>query len=787
MSASSTVSTSKVPFGQKVAFGLGMLANQMFPAALGIFMVVLVQDLGFPGWMWSAIYFFPRIFDSITDPIMGYISDNTRSVWGRRRHYVFIGAIVMGLAFVTMWQLYRENGISYNFYYFMIWSFIFYLGLTLFSVPYVAMGYEMSDDFHERTNIMATAQWIGQWAWVIAPWFWVIMYDPSWFPNADTATRSLALWVGIGCAMLAMIPAIFIKSKSSKHDESLSPLTLSGIGDSLKQILEGFKQAFQSVPFRKLCISTFLIFNAFNTVAAFSFFIVVYHLFNGDAPAAGIWPTLFGSLGALSTTFLVIPTVAWLSRKLGKKRAFLLSQGISVLGYILLWLLFIPGKPYMFIFALPFFSFGIGSLFTLMMSMTADVCDLDELNTGKRREGIFGAIYWWMVKFGFAIAGGLSGLIISYVGLTPGAVEQPEGAVTGLRLFFSGVPMLGTIIAMFVMRNYDLDETRAREIQAELAKRKASKPSGYAGTGLGLEGLSKAEILKRFPQFFHAPLDMAGMNGEELRRHFLKQLDGGMHGICFSAYLEGQNPRDFITAEQIRKRLEIVRPYTRWIRTFSCTNGHELIPEIAKEMGFKTMVGAWISNELEQNEQELQSLTKLISRGLVDIASAGNEVLYRGELSEDAVCEYVRRVRQSAGQVPVTYVDTYYEFINRPKLVEACDIIPINCYPFWEGAGIETAGLYLQEMHRKVKEAARGKEVIIAETGWPSKGAPVGEAVPSEENYIRYFLEAQMWANHLNMGYFHFSSFDESWKIHAEGWAGTSWGIWDVHDNFKFN
>ncbi|MEO2052949.1 MAG: MFS transporter, partial [Allomuricauda sp.] len=243
--------TAKVPFGQKVAFGLGMLANQMFPAVLGIFMVVLVQDLGFPGWMWSAIYFFPRIFDSITDPIMGFISDNTRSKWGRRRQYVILGAIIMGIAFVTMWQLYRENGLDYNFTYFMVWSFVFYLGLTIFSVPYVAMGYEMSNDFHERTNIMAIAQWIGQWAWVIAPWFWVIMYDPDWFPNADTATRELAIWVGVGCALLAMIPGIFIKSKSTLDDDSLAPLNLKGIGGSLMQIFQGFKEAFQLKPFRK--------------------------------------------------------------------------------------------------------------------------------------------------------------------------------------------------------------------------------------------------------------------------------------------------------------------------------------------------------------------------------------------------------------------------------------------------------------------------------------------------------------------------------------------------------
>jgi len=165
-----------VPMGQKIAFGIGMLANQMFPAALGIFMVVLIQDLSFPTWMWGILFFLPRVFDSITDPIMGFISDNTRSIWGRRRHYVFLGAIIMGISFALMWQLYKVDSLSYNFTYFLIWSLAFYLGLTIFSVPYVAMGYEMSDDFHERTDIMAIAQWIGQWAWIIAPWFWVIIF-----------------------------------------------------------------------------------------------------------------------------------------------------------------------------------------------------------------------------------------------------------------------------------------------------------------------------------------------------------------------------------------------------------------------------------------------------------------------------------------------------------------------------------------------------------------------------------------------------------------------------------
>ena len=465
----------KVPFGQKIAFGFGMLANQMFPAVIGIFIVVLVQSLGFPGWMWGFVMIFPRLFDAITDPIMGFISDNTKSKWGRRRQYVFLGAIIMGFSFIVMWQLHKESTIDYNFTYFLLWSLLFYVGLTIFSVPYVAMGYEMSDDFHERTNIMAVAQFIGQWAWVIAPWFWVIMDDQNFFESSEIAVRELAIWVGLVCMTFAMIPAIFIKGKSTLN-EDYDSITFKNIIKSFYTIFViNFGQAFKIKAFRKLCIATFLIFNAFNTVAAFTYFIIVFFLFNGVTGPDGAWwwPTLFGSVGALVTTFLVIPAVTILSNKVGKKKAFIVSQSVSIIGYIMLWFLFIPGKPHMFLLALPFFSFGIGGLFTLMMSMTADVIDLDELNTGKRREGVFGAIYWWMVKFGFGIAGGLSGVILSVIGWESGGATQTEEALYGLRLFFSGLPILGTLLAIYVMRDYEITEEKAKEISAELAARKA--------------------------------------------------------------------------------------------------------------------------------------------------------------------------------------------------------------------------------------------------------------------------------------------------------------------------
>ena len=203
---------------------------------------------------------------------------------------------------------------------------------------------------------------------------------------------------------------------------------------------------------------------------------IVYKLFGGDAGESGIWVSMFGCLGALGTTFIVIPTVAWMSKKLGKKKAFMLAQSISLVGYIMLYFLFIPGKPWMYIFALPFFSFGIGSLFTIMMSMTADVIDIDEMNTGKRREGIFGAIYWWMVKVGYGIAGALSGVIITVVGFNADlpAMDQ-QSAVDGLHAFFCFFPMGGTILAMLIMRNYDITEKKANEIRMALQKRKKIK------------------------------------------------------------------------------------------------------------------------------------------------------------------------------------------------------------------------------------------------------------------------------------------------------------------------
>jgi len=473
---------SRIPLGQKIAFGIGMLANQMFPAALSIFMVILVQSLGMSPFLWGLIFFLPKLVDCVTDPIMGFISDRTVSRWGKRRPYVFIGAILSGFSYIAMWQLSADHSQLYNFVYFLCWSCVFFIGLTIFSVPYVAMGYEMSDDYHERTRLMAVAQWIGQWAWVIAPWFWVILYDPNWFDSATEGARALSIWVGGACMLLAMVPALFCKTTDSGQAVA-EPAREESLGDAINSLLRGIMVTLRCRPFQQICIATFCIFNAYNTVAGFAWFIIVYYMNQGDPALAGTWPTLFGSVSALCTCFLVIPTVNWMAQRYGKRATFMVTQSISIFGYLLFWWSFDPSNPYLMFAPIPLFAFGIGGLFTIMMSMTADICDLDELETGERREGLFGAIYWWMVKFGLAFAGLLSGFILGFIGFDQNIAIQTDETLAQLRIAFIGVPVGGTLIALWAMRDYELDEAAVQDIKTALLERRApSQKPGHADT-----------------------------------------------------------------------------------------------------------------------------------------------------------------------------------------------------------------------------------------------------------------------------------------------------------------
>lgn len=286
---------------------------------------------------------------------------------------------------------------------------------------------------------------------------------------------------------------------------------------------------------------------------------------------------------------------------------------------------------------------------------------------------------------------------------------------------------------------------------------------------------------------FNNGFDFNTHSPKDIRTLFSKVLQNGMHGLCFSMYEDGQKPGDHISEEQVRRRLKIMAPYTKWVRSFSCIEGNEFVPKIARELGLKTLVGAWLGDDVEKNEKEIEALIQLAKDGFVDIAAVGNEVMYRNDLSEDELLAFIQRVRKEIpAHIPVGYVDAYYEFTIKPRITEACDVILTNCYPYWEGTNQEYALSHMKSMYHQAKVAANGKKVIITETGWPSQGESFKDSHPSVENAMKYFINTQLWSKEEDIDIFYFSSFDESWKVGPEGEVGAHWGIWDKNEQLKF-
>ena len=246
-------------------------------------------------------------------------------------------------------------------------------------------------------------------------------------------------------------------------------------------------------------------------------------------------------------------------------------------------------------------------------------------------------------------------------------------------------------------------------------------------------------------------LDLDKITEKELRELWLETVQSGMHGLCFSIYEDGQSPGDIISKEQVKRRMQIIRPYTQWVRSFSCIEGNEHVPVVAKELGMKTLVGAWLGSDMELNAKEVEGLIKLAKEGYVDIAAVGNEVMYRGDLTEEQLLEYIHTVKEALPDVTVGYVDAYYEFSHRPNITNACDVILSNCYPYWEGCPIEYSLNHMQQMYGQASDAGQGKKVIITETGWPSQGEGLKGAHPSAVNAMKYFIDTQVWSQKNNI------------------------------------
>ena len=460
-----TAPADRIPVHQKVVAGRGGM------------MIVLNLGLGMNPALVGLLGALPRLTDAFTDPIMGYVSDNTRTRWGRRRPYIFVGAIAAGLAFALLWHLPDGRSESFYFWYFLIGSIIFYLAYTVFATPWVALGYELTPDYHERTRLMGVQNFMGQLAYVVAPWFLLFMQNEMIFDNMVDGAAGLAVIVGVVVAVVGIMPALFLRERfSAVAANEARERRLAEAGGVVLRNLAGFFRGFlvtiRSKPFLKLCVATFLVFNGFMMVSSFQFYVIIYYVFGGDTVRGAEFAGWAGTVQSIAT-FGVIALVAWLGTRFGKKRTFYVAVGVSMLGYALKWVCYNPANPWLVVLPAPLLAFGLGGLFTIMPSMIADVVDLDELQTHERREGMYGSIFWWVVKLGMAAALAVGGFLLNATGFDV-ALEghQSEQTITLMRLCDAFLPFLASGVAIWVIATFSITEERAHEVRLALEARR---------------------------------------------------------------------------------------------------------------------------------------------------------------------------------------------------------------------------------------------------------------------------------------------------------------------------
>ncbi|MFC2088182.1 MFS transporter [Calditrichota bacterium] len=584
-----TAKEDKLPFIQKFGYGMGALVTIVSVNSLmNLTSLVYIDMLKMTPVLFGLAAAIPRVWDFISDPIAGNISDNTRSRFGRRIPYILVGGVLVGIAFAavfwvpdaedqwvrtrqydkhiqiegsklkinfeqfgegfvlpdsndlvlseisndsyistkktnadsagqpnptlfrltdkgdeyTAWfETAREDGkyfgaqtvISGNiliissdqitepqrlqlawsrttpidagekdkntFIYLLIMSLLFYTAVTIYSVPHGALGFEMTDDYHERTRVFAYASFIGNVGAITSPWLYAFARLEI-FANEIQGIRFVCVGMGLILIIAAVICAVTCRERNFYKIQKQERAGL----------IESFKVTCRNITFVKLVAAFVLVIIGFQFVMGFSNFIMIYYVFLGDKDAASILMGWNGTIWAVTGLVGVLP-MAWISSKIGKKMTVIFSFMLLVIGNLLKIVCYNQALPWLTVIPTVLLSWGMVMCFSLVNSMNADICDEDELNTGSRREGSYYAIYGWWWKAAVSIAYVISGYLLQATGYNADFEQQSESTLFWLRFWEIGLPAVLCIIAILLLSRYQLTEARVYEIK-ELLKRR---------------------------------------------------------------------------------------------------------------------------------------------------------------------------------------------------------------------------------------------------------------------------------------------------------------------------
>lgn len=805
--------TQKLTVTEKIGYGFGDFASNIFWQMFSIFIAKYYTDVFLLGAAtMGTMMLVTRIADAFIDPMIGTIADRTNSRWGHFRPYLVWMSLPMAVTAVLTFTAPSLHGTAKVVYAYVTLSLMM-LAYSAINIPYSALLGVLTPDSKDRTSASSY-----RFVMAFLPVFIIVNTTiplVNFFGGSDNSPAGWQMTMVVFSAIAVVFYLLtFVMTKERVQPE---PKAKGSLAIDVKDL-------FRNRPWVVLCavgVAALTYANIRGTVMVYYFDYVVP---NGKSYFGAVMTT--GAIGFILGVMVTSP----LAKLFGKRNFYMVSMSIAALltiGYY-----FVPPANIPLVWA----GHGLISFFAaptapLVWAMYADTADYSEWKCGRRATGLVFSAASFAQKFGWAIGGGGAGWLLAYFGYVPNVAQDPH-TVNGIMLMVSVIPAVAAILAIIALWFYEIDEPMVDRMSADLALRRAGEaggdvigavatpPAGAAAVPVASSApmpfppqladalvhareesaMSGSETGRRAPSAPHKPaMASAGAAGRAapppplsaeqralLDDEFRRTLQAGVHGLCFSPYLEGQAPGSQVSEAQIRARLEIIRPHTRWIRSFSCTDGHEQTGRIAHELGLKTLVGAWLGTDRAINEREVAGLIEVARAGHADLVAVGNEVLLREDMPEDELLEYIGRVRQALPGVQVGYVDAYFLFEKHPRVTAACDVLLTNCYPFWESCPREQAIEYMQAMYRRTQAVAGGKKVIVSETGWPNTGSAFHGAVPSHEGAMRYFVDTYRWAQRDGVEVFYFSSFDEAWKVGTEGDVGAYWGLWDKDGRPKY-
>lgn len=417
-------------WSQRLAYGAGGILDQW-----GIFgtkstaNVVLNIVLGVSPFTVGIVLAIARLWDAFADPMMGTISDNAKTRWGRRKPFIVAGAVLCGLTFPWVWALPATSSGTVQFVWLTVAFLVFYSAFTLYTVPYHAVAFELASDSHEKTALLATRTFIAQVVSIGAAWIFPLAQS-GWLGSPVASVQKLGWIVGAIIMASGLTAGLLLPTESAASAPQQAAL-------SLRQSLS---VALRSQPLRRVLAIAAVSLFGLNMVNLLGNYVTIYYVFGGDAKAAAPLVALSGSLWAL-LSMLLTPAVASLSRRIGKRDAFIVLLLCAFVATISKWWLFTPTHPYLQLIVIALITPGTLALWMISESMVADVCEGDRKRTGLRTEGIYSAVYAWLLKGGIAVAVLLANLILEITRFDAklGGAQTPE-TILGLRALFAFLP-----------------------------------------------------------------------------------------------------------------------------------------------------------------------------------------------------------------------------------------------------------------------------------------------------------------------------------------------------------